>query len=75
MKNYEAFTTEDFLLDEEFQDWVLNPESSRGSFWNNWMKEHSEKLAEIEQARNIILELQTGIRSEKLSPDGALEEV
>lgn len=69
MKNYEAFTTEDFLLDEEFQDWVLNPESSRGSFWNNWMKEHSEKLAEIEQARNIILELQTGIRSEKLSPE------
>ena len=62
---YQHYHFKDFMLDESFQQWVLEPESQPDSFWFTWVSRHPEKENEIRQARQAILELyQTGARKE-----------
>ncbi|MCG8320799.1 MAG: FecR domain-containing protein [Cytophagales bacterium] len=55
--DYRNFDLTDFILDEYFQDWVINPTEASDMFWNNWMENNREKKKVIEQARAIIQNL------------------
>ena len=69
---YQHYHFKDFMLDESFQQWVLEPESQPDSFWFTWVSRHPEKENEIRQARQAILELyQTGARKEVALPASA----
>jgi transmembrane sensor len=57
MKDYLNFSTEDFVMDENFQEWVKYPTAENNKWWENWLKQHPHKIKEVEQARIIILSL------------------
>ena len=63
---YHYFTTEDFVLDEYFQRWVLEPDGQTHSFWDTWLLQHPEKKTEVQQARQLLLALK--LKADYLEP-------
>jgi transmembrane sensor len=55
---YLHYTTEDFVLDEDFQQWVQHPDPERDTFWQAFLREHPHKQAAVTEARNLIQSLQ-----------------
>lgn len=45
----------DFVLDENFQQWVLAPTADNSAFWESWISENPEKTAIVRQAKQMIL--------------------
>ncbi len=52
--NLSNFSAKDFLLNESFQRWVLEPDDDTKSFWETWMTKHPEKYETICEARMQI---------------------
>ena len=52
--DYKQFTEEDFVKDEYFQRWVLNPDQMVTNFWDNWIAKHPEKKQTIDNAAHFI---------------------
>jgi hypothetical protein len=55
--DYHTYTAEDFILDQNFRQWVLNPDQVSNSFWEAWLVQHPEKVGVIEEARELLLEI------------------
>ncbi|KAA9350019.1 FecR family protein [Larkinella humicola] len=53
MKNYETYTVEDFIRDEDFQDWVRG-RGSRDEFWRSFLKNYPGKQTAFQQAEQFI---------------------
>lgn len=51
---YTNYKESDFIKDEYFQKWILNPDDMTLNFWENWISEHPEKKEAIESAANFI---------------------
>jgi ferric-dicitrate binding protein FerR (iron transport regulator) len=51
---YKYYTEEDFIKDEYFQKWILDPDPMVRSFWENWLDKHPGKRDIIEFAANMI---------------------
>lgn len=51
--NYSDFNVEDFLLDQQFLDWVKKGQND--SFWQDFQLEFPEKKTDLENARIVIL--------------------
>lgn len=69
---YDNFNVKDFVLDESFQAWVLEPGSAAHTFWPEWLQQHPEKQAAVNKARAIILELYgIGLRQEQTAAEPA----
>lgn len=51
------YTVEDFVLDKEFQMWVLMPTNQSRLFWDNYLAQNPGKLAVIELAREMLLNM------------------
>ena len=60
--NYVDYSVKDFILDESFQKWVLQPDEDTRAFWEPWLKLHPEKQATVDEAKNFIKSL--GFREE-----------
>src|ERR1035437_9311749 len=52
------FTTEEFILDKEFAQWVMSPDKVSDEFWDSFLQEHPEKLTFINEASFIIKAIQ-----------------
>lgn len=52
---YQQYTSEDFVQDEHFRDWVLEPSDEVGAFWDNFLVNYPEKHHEIIKARALLL--------------------
>jgi ferric-dicitrate binding protein FerR (iron transport regulator) len=52
---FNDYTIKDFLHHELFRKWVINPDHDTNIFWDNWLTEHPDKKAMIEQAKDILL--------------------
>ena len=57
MKDYARFSVKEFLMDEDFQAWVLDPGGETDGFWQLWLDENPEKRADVEEARRILMKL------------------
>ncbi|WP_217602421.1 FecR family protein [Chitinophaga sp. GbtcB8] len=57
-KAYHLYTTRDFILDEDFQQWVLHPDVKNTYYWESWLREHPEKRATIEAAVTLVRSIQ-----------------
>ncbi len=55
VKDYRKFSANDFALDDYFQSWVLHPDDGVDAFWRHWRSRHPEKAAEIDEAREILI--------------------
>lgn len=47
----EQYTVSFFVMDESFRNWVLTGEDT---YWENWLQNHPEKAAEVEEAKHLI---------------------
>jgi ferric-dicitrate binding protein FerR (iron transport regulator) len=54
MDKYAHYQTEDFLQDESFVEWVLNPDATNNPSWTAWIKANPAKKETVQQAINII---------------------
>lgn len=52
---YDDYTVEDFILDEDFRNWVLYPDQASRMFWLQWIEDHPHKVRLVEEAKSIIL--------------------
>ncbi|MBO0931452.1 FecR family protein [Fibrella aquatilis] len=57
--NYAQFTTRDFVLDESFRRWVLQPDEATMSFWHTYMLRYPAQQAYIDEAATLLLHLRT----------------
>jgi ferric-dicitrate binding protein FerR (iron transport regulator) len=53
MKNYTAYTLDDFVDDEDFRNWVQG-KSDKREFWKSFMLNHPHKQEILKQAEQII---------------------
>ena len=52
--NYRNYKLEDFLSDEDFKQWVIEPDADRNHFWQSWIASNPEKKYIVYQAVEII---------------------
>ncbi|SHG40511.1 hypothetical protein SAMN04488109_0090 [Chryseolinea serpens] len=55
------YSVKDLVLNESFQQWVLNPDGDGQSMWQSWQHQHFELL---EEARTILLQLRDRVEEE-----------
>ncbi|GAB3251816.1 FecR family protein [Larkinella harenae] len=53
MKNYESYTVDDFIQDDEFRDWVQG-RGNRSLFWLSFLQKYPEKRLAFQQAEQFI---------------------
>ncbi|MCL6265167.1 FecR family protein [Flagellimonas myxillae] len=51
---YTHYTEEDFIKDEYFQKWVLNPDDMTKNFWENWITSNPDKREVVQNAARFI---------------------
>lgn len=61
----EYSTSSDFISDPSFHNFVLNADANDQVFWENWIKNHPEKIREVQQAMEFI----RSQYAEKTEPD------
>ncbi|MBT33800.1 MAG: hypothetical protein CMO01_29395 [Thalassobius sp.] len=55
--NYNNYQVSDFIADDFFIKWVKSPDAESEYFWQNWLKQHPEKLEEVQNARDLIVSI------------------
>lgn len=56
-KDYHTYTLFDFITDERFKSWVLEPTDELNYFWQSWINSHPEKAEEVARAREFLLSI------------------
>ena len=54
MENYSQYTSEDFISDDRFVQWVKFPTNDLQVFWSKFIAEHPEKLNEVNEAIEFL---------------------
>jgi len=54
MMKYTHYKEEDFIKDEYFQKWILNPDDMTKNFWENWIISNPEKREAIKEAERFV---------------------
>jgi len=54
LNKYKDYSTEDFIEDDAFLNWVLHPDQSNVEFWKSFLMRYPEKKLQIDQAYKII---------------------
>jgi ferric-dicitrate binding protein FerR (iron transport regulator) len=53
-EKYIKYSTEEFILDDDFMHWVLHPNQESDQDWDNFMKKHPEKKQQVKEAVFMI---------------------
>jgi len=53
---------EDFLHDEEFISWVINPTSESDKYWKAWLEVHPEDKPSVKLARELIVSIKFDVK-------------
>ena len=54
-RNYAQYTLTEFLEDDSFIQWVIDPDTKSNSFWQSFLKSHPEKEEVVKEASSVIL--------------------
>lgn len=52
--NYNNYNLDDFLADDDFVNWVLDPTDETNAFWNQWVSEHPDKKHILHSAKAFV---------------------
>jgi ferric-dicitrate binding protein FerR (iron transport regulator) len=66
--SYDQYSTEDFIADESFQQWVNTPDASSDKFWKDFLHRYPHRQEAINDAREFLLVL-------KPSPQLAFDDI
>ena len=53
--DYKDYTVREFLHDEMFRKWIIDPDHETAIFWETWLRDNSDHRAIMEQARDVLL--------------------
>jgi transmembrane sensor len=56
-KDYHTYNIFDFITDERFKSWVLEPTDESNYFWQSWIDSHPEKAEDVAKAREFLLSI------------------
>jgi transmembrane sensor len=59
IEEYRSFTTEDFVLDREFAEWVLSPKHETDLFWAGFLASYPDKNEPVNDAAFMIRGMQS----------------
>lgn len=51
---YEQYTVREFVTDPAFIAWVKSPDEASDAFWEDWLRQHPHKQADVQQARLLV---------------------
>jgi len=68
MGKYQDFKLEDFVVDNEFRNWVMSPTDYSSAKWDHFISENPDKKGSIDKASLIVRSLCTPVEN-KISPD------
>ncbi|MCW0483212.1 FecR family protein [Gaoshiqia sediminis] len=54
MDKYTKYTTEDFLADDSFIQWLIDPTEEQDNYWNAFLQQHPEKKHAIDEAKIVF---------------------
>jgi len=49
------FSTNELIMDERFQRWVLQNDPDAAAFWNNYLDQHPESASTVREAKSLLL--------------------
>jgi transmembrane sensor len=52
-----GYSVEDFILDPDFRNWILQNDRQTGVYWEDFLRRHPEKVSDIKQARQLLIHL------------------
>jgi hypothetical protein len=52
---YINYDIEDFIKDEYFLKWVLDPDSMTNVFWENWLADYPDKISVVEKSKRLVM--------------------
>ena len=55
LEKYRNYDVADFVQDEYFRRWVLNPTQEVEEFWSEWAKLHPDKRSLLSDARKLLV--------------------
>lgn len=55
--NRSEYSSEDFVLDAEFREWVFNPNQANRKVWEKFLEEHPSKAPAIQEAKLLLINL------------------
>src|SRR5260370_34494048 len=58
MMNHSQYSAEDLAADRSFQAWVRGSDPRACEYWDNWIHQHAERMPVVEEARDIVRQLQ-----------------
>jgi transmembrane sensor len=53
--DYLKFSSDDFIKDDYFQQWVLSPDEANNTFWENFLRQHPHMEVPVQEARQFLL--------------------
>lgn len=53
-KKYIKYSTEEFILDDDFMKWVVHPTPETDRYWNDFLTNHPEKKQQVKEAVFMI---------------------
>lgn len=57
MDHYRDFSLGEFVWDQPFRNWVLNPTREDDEAWQSWLAAHPDKRETVERARQLVLSI------------------
>ena len=75
MDKYTTYKTKDFITDEDFLDWVYNPNKDNSQKWQQWLSNHPQKQKTIEEARQILASIQHKERFSDKNPERVFQAI
>ncbi|MHA4808685.1 FecR family protein [Flavitalea flava] len=60
MKDYQLFTTEEFIADGDFIRWVFDKDPKDDIFWQQWLGRYPDKHATVTEARRVLESIAIG---------------
>lgn len=71
-KNIAQYDTEDFVIEDSFRSWVLEPNSPHQFFWDKYQAQHPQQQSEILDAKHLVIllnSLQQETPDQKMADD------
>ena len=70
MQEYSNFSIHDFIMDENFQQWINHPTVEDNTFWENFQSAYPHKVVDVQKAIIII----TSMKNDNYEQDDAVLE-
>jgi hypothetical protein len=73
--DYRNFEVTDFIMNEDFFQWVINPSKSLDECWSAWLKQHPDKREKVAEARWYILRTRELLKSSSTVSDQRMQDL